>query len=181
MCLGDVVNYGPWNDDCLELLQTLPSLTFLEGNHEALFLDAQSLEHELPLVQSFFHASFSHFTRRDLIENLPLEAALGGYVCRHTLAGKKIYEDTNVALCSDCMIGHTHHAFRIERDGHQLVNPGSVGLNRKQLNLASYAMFDTVTRDVVLEQVAYPVKVLLNEIRALDYPAECLAYYESKL
>ena len=153
MCLGDVVNYGPWNDGCLELLYTLPGLTFVEGNHEALFLGTESLDHELPLVQQFFHASYSRFTRRDLIENLPLEAFLSGYACRHTLGGKKIYEDTNVDFCSDCFIGHTHQAFQVERNGHRLVNPGSVGFNRKQLNMASYALFDTVTRDVALEQV----------------------------
>lgn len=181
MCLGDVVNYGPWNDDCLELLHSLPDLTFLEGNHEAMFLGTQSLDHELPLVQQFFHASISRFSRRDLIENLPLTATVGGYVCMHTLAGKKIYENTQVALCSDCILGHTHHAFRVERNGHRLVNPGSVGLNRKQLDIACYAILDTVTRDIVLEQVKYPVSVLLNELRALDYPVECLAYYESKL
>lgn len=181
MCLGDVVNYGPWNDGCLELLQSLQGLTFLEGNHEAMFLGKEPLDHELPLVQQFFHASYSRFTRRDLIENLPLEATLGGYVCSHTLLGRKIYEDTKVDLCNDCFIGHTHHAFWVERDGHQLVNPGSVGLNRKQLNMASYAMFDTLTRDVVLQQVEYPVRMLLSELRALNYPAECLAYYQSKL
>ena len=31
VCLGDVVNYGPWNDECLELLRTLPRLVLLEA------------------------------------------------------------------------------------------------------------------------------------------------------
>jgi putative phosphoesterase len=181
MCLGDVVNYGPWSDACLELLHTLPKLTLLEGNHEALFLGKEPLEHELPLVQMFYHASFARFTRRDLIENLPLEATLNGYLCAHTLNGQKIYKDTDVVPPSDCFIGHTHHAFHVERHGRQVVNPGSVGQNRKRLDMACYALFDTVTRDVILEQVTYSVSVLLNEMKALDYPPECLAYYQSKL
>ena len=82
---------------------------------------------------------------------------------------------------SDCFIGHTHHAFHVERHGRQVVNPGSVGQNRKRLDMACYALFDTVTRDVILEQVTYSVSVLLNEMKALDYPPECLAYYQSKL
>ena len=181
MCLGDVVNYGPWSDACLELLQALPGITVLEGNHEALFLGKEPLEHELPLVQLFYQASFARFTRRDLIVNLPLQATLDGYLCTHTLNGQKIYQDTDVIPPSDCFIGHTHHAFRVERHGCQVVNPGSIGQNRKRLDMASYALFDTMTRDVNLEQVAYPVGVLLNEMRALNYPAECLAYYQGKL
>src|SRR6266568_7168235 len=39
LCLGDVVNYGPWNDECLERITALPEVTLLEGNHERLFLD----------------------------------------------------------------------------------------------------------------------------------------------
>ena len=181
MCLGDVVNYGPWSDACLELLHTLPRLTLLEGNHEALFLGKVPLGHELPLVQQFYQASFARFTRRDLIENLPLEAALGGYLCTHTLDGQMIYRDTDVVPPSDCFIGHTHHAFNVKRHGRQVVNPGSVGQNRKRLDMACYALFDTTTRGVALEQVAYPVSVLLKEMKALGYPPECLAYYQSKL
>jgi predicted phosphodiesterase len=181
MCLGDVVNYGPWNDACLELLHTLPELTLLEGNHEALFLGKDPLEHELPLVQQFYQASFARFTRRDLIENLQLEAALDGYLCTHTLDGQRIYKDTDVVPQSDCFIGHTHHAFDVVRHGRRVINPGSVGQNRKRLDMACYALFDTVTRDVALEQVTYPVRTLLNQMRALNYPPDCLAYYWSKL
>ena len=181
ICLGDVVNYGPWNDACLELLHTFPNLTLLEGNHEALFLGKEPLESELPLVQQFYHTSFAGFTRRDLIENLPLTAVLDGYLCAHTLDGRKIYKDTDLVPPSDCFIGHTHHAFHVERHGRQVVNPGSVGQNRKRLDMACYALFDTVTRDVALEQVEYPVSVLLNKMMALKYPPECLEYYQKKL
>ena len=181
ICLGDVVNYGPWNDECLELLQTLPKITLLEGNHEALFLGKEPLENELILVQQFYHASFPRFTRRDLIMNLPNEFTLGGYLYTHTLDGRKIFADTDVVPPTDCFIGHTHHAFHVERQRRQLVNPGSVGQNRKALNIACYALFDTATGEVVLEQTIYPIHRLFSEMKALNYPPECLAYYQSKL
>jgi len=181
MCLGDVVNYGPWSDECLELLHTLPGMIMLEGNHEALFLGKESLEHELPLVQQFYHASFARFTRLDLIENLPLETTFEGFLCTHTLDGQKIYENTNLVPPRDCFIGHTHHAFHVQRNGYQIINPGSVGQNRKRLDIACYALFDTSTREVRLNELTYPAIMLLNEMKTLDYPAECLAYYRSKL
>lgn len=181
MCLGDVVNYGPWSDACLELLQTLPILALLEGNHEALFLGKEPLEHEVPLVQQFYYASFARFTRYDLIMNLQVKANLNGFLCTHTLDREKIYADTEVIPPVDCFIGHTHHAFHIRRNGRQIVNPGSVGQNRKRLDLACYALFDTVTSRISLEQVGYPVRIVLQEMRSLGYPPECLAYYQSKL
>src|ERR1039458_6931233 len=38
ICLGDVVDYGPWNDECLERIAQLPNVSMPEGNHERLFL-----------------------------------------------------------------------------------------------------------------------------------------------
>jgi len=34
-CLGDIVGYGPDPNECVELIQTLPGLTCLMGNHDA--------------------------------------------------------------------------------------------------------------------------------------------------
>lgn len=181
ICLGDVVNYGPWSDECLELLHTLPRMILLEGNHEALFLGKEPLEHEVPLVQRFYHATIGRFTRRDLIEDLPLETTLAGYLFTHTLNGQRIFKDSEFSPASDCFIGHTHHPFHISRDGRQVINPGSVGQNRARVDLACYALFDTETGQISLEQVTYPVDVLLDEMRRLEYPPECLAYYLGKL
>lgn len=181
VCLGDVVNYGPWNDECLELLRTLPRLVLLEGNHEALFLGKEPLGHELPLVQQFFHASIASFTRRDLIADLPLEVTIGGFLFTHTLDGRKVYRDTEIQPPGDCFLGHTHHAFEVRRGGFRVINPGSVGQNRARLDLACHALWDTDTQVVSLEQTPYPARQMLDEMRARRYPAECLAYYESKL
>jgi predicted phosphodiesterase len=43
ICLGDVVNYGPWNDECLEFVHSLPGVVLLEGNHERLFLGVDEM------------------------------------------------------------------------------------------------------------------------------------------
>ena len=181
ICLGDVVNYGPWNDECLELVNTLPKIRMVEGNHEALFLGKEPLGHEIPLVQQFYHASIRHFQRRDLIENLPIQVRQASMLFTHTLDGMKIYKDTNMQPSEDCFIGHTHHAFDVWRGGRRIVNPGSVGQNRARLDMACWAWWEPDTATVTLEHVTYDVRLLLSEMRALDYPAECLAYFESKL
>lgn len=62
MCLGDVVNYGPWNDECLEIICQLPAITVLEGNHERLFKGMDDVSNEIPLVQDFYRCSRPLFT-----------------------------------------------------------------------------------------------------------------------
>ena len=85
LCLGDVVNYGPWNDECLEIVASLPGVRFIEGNHERLFLGADPIETQPPLVLEFYEHSSRSFSRRDLIRDLADECELGSFLCRHTL------------------------------------------------------------------------------------------------
>lgn len=42
-CLGDVVGYGPWPNECIERLANLPHLTAMMGNHDQALLDGISL------------------------------------------------------------------------------------------------------------------------------------------
>ena len=67
VCLGDVVNYGPWNDECLEAISSLPNIVLLEGNHERLFRGDDPIDNELALVRQFYADSRSSFTRTDPI------------------------------------------------------------------------------------------------------------------
>jgi len=181
ICLGDVVNYGPWNDECLELVNTLPGIVILEGNHEALFLGKEALAHEIPLVQLFYHSSIRRFQRRDLIEDLPSELYRDGVLFTHTLNGLKIYHDTPIDPSSDCFIGHTHHAFDVRRGDYRIVNPGSVGQNRARLDVACWAWWKPETGTALLEHLSYDASPLLSEMKAQGYPPDCLAYYQSKL
>ena len=34
ICHGDVINYGPWSDECVLLLNTIKESVLLKGNHE---------------------------------------------------------------------------------------------------------------------------------------------------
>lgn len=181
ICLGDVVNYGPWSNECLEALALIKRIDCVRGNHEELFMGIKPLAHEIPLVQQFYHASFTSFKRRDLIEHWPMEMGIGHWTFTHTIGDMKLYQDTPVTLQNHTFVGHTHHAFDVQRGAFRLVNPGSVGQNRKRLDVACYAIFDEATEAVELRQVPYDVQPLLDEMRARNYPAECLAYYESKL
>lgn len=160
---------------------SLPGIVLLEGNHERLFLGAESVEHELPLVQEFYRKSIVGFARRDLIENLPQEYPLGDFVCTHTINNARVYQDTKIEIDRNYIIGHTHHAFDIQRSGHRIINCGSVGQNRKNLDRFSYAIFDESNGQITLHEAEYDVQPLLREMDLRGYPAVCIDYYKGKL
>ena len=124
LCLGDSVNYGPSNDECLERILGLPNITMLEGNHERLFRDEEVGE-EIPLVQAFFEASRASFRRPDLIEDLPVSVELGSFLCIHTIDGRRVFADTDIYVSRDHLIGHSHHQYLVHRGGDTIVDPAA--------------------------------------------------------
>lgn len=180
ICLGDVVNYGPWNDECLDIVTHLPGIIFLEGNHERLFMGTEDTRHELPLVQDFFNVSSAYFSRSDLIQNLPRHCEVGTFMCHHTVGDIKIYANTSIELTRNHMIGHTHHQFRMESSGFVMVNPGSVGQNRKWINMVDYLIINFPSEDIEMQSVPYDIDLFLSELRRRHYPEHCVAYYENK-
>jgi predicted phosphodiesterase len=183
ICLGDVVNYGPWNDECLEKVTALPGLVYIQGNHERLFLGEEDVTREIPLVQDFFTASKRSFTRRDLVRDLPRSFELGGRTFTHTIGehNQRIYPDTTIEPDRDYVIGHSHHQFIVERGGKTIVNPGSLGQNRKRVDRMSYALLDTAGMRFELRESPYDFDRLAAEMRARDYPPACVDYYLRKV
>ncbi len=180
VCLGDVVDYGPWNDECLEIIRQLPNVTLLEGNHERLFLGTENIYRELPLVQDFYRRSRQFFLRRDLVRGLPRHVQLGVFECVHTINGRFIYRNTSNEIACNYILGHTHHQFRINLSGCVVVNPGSVGQNRKWINMADYSILDTKSGVIQMHSVPYDVDRFLAELRLRHYPEQCIAYYAGK-
>ena len=71
ICLGDLVNYGPWSNECVELALSLPNSVFLMGNHEEAFIQG-SYPGNNPLVKSFFEKCHLGFNRINEIKSLLL-------------------------------------------------------------------------------------------------------------
>ena len=181
LCLGDAVDYGPWNDECLDLIFALPGIVFLEGNHERLFSGADSIDDNPPLAKLFFRASRAFFTREELLRDLPNFVQVGEFGAQHTIADLRLYPDTPLEVSGKHFVGHSHYQFR--RDfpgGGVLVNCGSVGQNRKRIDLVNYAIYDTSTGEVRLEERPYPLHLFIAELRARSYPQPCIDYYLRK-
>jgi len=182
VCLGDVVDYGPWNDECLDLVLSLPRIEFLEGNHERLFTGEESIEGKPELAQLFYRASRRFFTRTAALKHLPQTTSVGDFQAQHTIANLRLYANTPIEVTGKHFVGHSHYQFRRDFPGGGiLVNCGSVGQNRRRIDRASYVVYDTTCGDIHLEERPYPLDRFLAELEARHYPEPCIHYYRRKL
>lgn len=119
-CLGDVVGYGPDPNECISLLQALPQLNVIMGNHDAALsglieVDNFNYDARKALI---VQASQISATNRDWLELLDLEKNTAEIHMAHGSPRNPIWEyllNNLIALdnfsafeTQVCLIGHTH-------------------------------------------------------------------------
>jgi len=179
ICLGDVVNYGPWNNECVDFINNLDNCICILGDHETYFLKG-NYPNQNELVQKFFDVTFKTFNRFNLISSYKEKWKNWDWVFKHTIDDKYIFPDTNIEVHENIFIGHSHKQFIKSINGKIVCNPGSVGQNRSIINLINYAVFYTEFNSIELKKIPYNVEIVLNEMKVRGYPKECLAYYSKK-
>jgi len=181
ICLGDLVNYGPWSNECLELALSLPNSIIIKGNHEVLFLNPTLLQNECDIVKSFFLHSYSTFKLHSKLKLFLDNYQLDDWFFSHTINNLRIYKDTNLSLSCNTFVGHTHHQFQRKIASYTLVNTGSVGQNRSSIDKANYVIYDTISDLIQLKSVTYNIAYLLSELHKQSYPNKCIQYYLNKI
>ncbi len=179
ICLGDLVNYGPWSNECVDLAFSLPNSVFIKGNHEDAFINGFYPGSD-PLVQKFFLKTFPEFKRTQIISGFVDKFVLGVFTCLHTIQNRNIYPNSDLILDDNYIIGHSHYQFKIENNGYVLFNSGSIGQNRQYINVANYLIFDTETNNIDMRYSLFNLKFLLDEMKVSGYPEECIRYYNQK-
>jgi predicted phosphodiesterase len=177
--LGDVVNYGPWSNECVDLLTSLPNSTLLAGNHERYFIDG-TYDGSNTVAQTFFEFCYPRFTRQQQIKHWPENYTLNGFTFSHTINDQYVYPDSDLKLDSNYVVGHSHHQFTIPQPPFTLYNPGSVGQNRKYINVINYMLLETDDMSVEFKSIIYDEALVINELKARKYPDICIDYYNNK-
>lgn len=179
ICLGDLVNYGPWSNECVDLAVSLKSCVNIMGNHEEAFIAGNYPGSNL-LVKTFFEVCIVNFTRYDAIRQLRKNYSEHDYLFCHTINDRRIYPDTDLDLESNCVIGHSHHQFVYRNNGYTLYNPGSVGQNRNFINVIDYMIYDHSTRSFEFRSLKYDVGKFIRELWSRGFPPACIEYYSTK-
>jgi predicted phosphodiesterase len=179
ICLGDLVNYGPWSNECVDLALSLKNPVLIMGNHEEAFIDGR-YPGKNPLVQQFFDHTRPGFDRLKQIKAFVAGHVIDDFKFQHSVGGHYLYPDTTIELDANYVVGHSHHQFRYKSNGFRLFNAGSVGQNRKIINVGNYALYDQEKKEFSLREVRYDLNAVIGEMRAREFPKNCIDYYLSK-
>ncbi|ARU59563.1 metallophosphoesterase [Oleiphilus messinensis] len=177
--LGDVVGYGPWSNECVDLLDSLDQRVLVSGNHETAFLDGQ-YPGSHPVALAFFDFCFSRFNRQKKISIYQASYLKDNVEFVHTINDAYIFPDTEVSIHRDTFIGHSHRMFTKSVNGYALTNVGSVGQNRVNIDEINYAIWNTELNSVELIRKNFNVDYLINEMQVQGYPEICIDYIKSK-
>lgn len=179
LSLGDVVNYAPWSNECVQLLDNQPDKILLIGNHEAYFLKG-AYSNPGKVSEVFFDTCYPKFTEHKKIELYQSSFQINDVCFIHTIDDKYIFKDTKILIQKKYCIGHSHQQYINELNEFVILNPGSVGQNRGAINIISYSMYNDETNTFSFKEVSYDVDIVINEMISRNYPQVCVDYYLNK-
>ncbi|HQP09316.1 MAG TPA: metallophosphoesterase family protein, partial [Anaerolineaceae bacterium] len=119
-CLGDLVDYGPDPNECVERIRDLPNLTCITGNHEAAVLNLLAVESFNGDARKSALWTANALTERNkhFLLNLPETAVVDHVTLVHGSPRYPVWEyilDTQTAAenyhyfeTSNCFVGHSH-------------------------------------------------------------------------
>ena len=173
--LGDVVNYGPWSNECVQLIDCQSKLVAILGNHDEAFINGVYTG-ENQVVVAFFNHCIQEFTEQIKLKEYRLYHKQDECMFIHTISGRYLFEDSTIDLEQDTFVGHSHRMFSVQRGDYLLSNPGSVGQNRTNINIINYALWFPESRRVELMQFEHDSNLLFNEMKRKNYPKICFDY-----
>lgn len=199
LCLGDVVGYNANPNECADIIRTrnIPTIC---GNHDAVAAGLEEPWGFNPIALAAALWTREHLSEENLewLRGLPDTLVFEDFLIAHGSPTDRdcymfTWEDVLPHLqfleeskLSHCFFGHTHNPgiysadgmYTIDEDskftlGHEkryFINPGSVGQPRDGVKEASFAFYDSDSREYELVRVAYPVEETAKRIEAAGLP-----------
>ena len=186
VCLGDIVGYGPYNNECLDLVLKKDNISIVRGNHEDMFIKGQVDNNCSQLAKDFFQKSYSFFNKSyvEELNKIPSMIQLDNTTFCHTLLNKHIYEDTilDPLLKGNFFIGHSHTQFLRTNPSGFICNPGSLGQNRNPLKkqIAEYAIYNTEDSSIEFKNFDNKLIDFIEVLRTHNYSSDLIEYYKNK-
>jgi len=191
LCLGDVVGYYPYPNECIELVRDHCSITIM-GNHEAGVLGIEPPYYFNSVAYTMIVWTKKKLSEKnsDWIASLPkrriVERNKKSIYLVHGSPFKPFdyfdYEETdyfnkqlerafNRTMTDIIMVGHTHIPVVMKFNKHKLfLNPGSVGQPRNGIPGAYYAIFNPATLKAKIVRVEYDFTPLQERVKELKMP-----------
>ena len=191
LCLGDIVGYGPFPAECIEIIRERRIPTIM-GNHDAGVSGKLTLKHFrnpnkklIELTRTLLSTS-----QLDWLKKLPYKLTdTNTWVASHAspidpekwiyldsaIKARKVLADIDVPLC---FVGHTHIPAVVSsqignlafvKGNKYLVNPGSVGQSRDDDSRASCCLIDTDSWEIKNFRLEYNIEKVLHGLNKLGF------------
>ncbi|MFB6196995.1 MAG: metallophosphoesterase [Halobacteriaceae archaeon] len=180
LCAGDIIGYGPWPGECVDIIQRRANIT-ISGNHDRVLVEGSNFRGNAMARAGIKHAREElSESQRNWLASLPAErSALDDQI--HLVHGhpddpdRYTYpEDFSPELLQEKSIlamGHTH-VQHVEEYGEGIVlNPGSVGQPRDGDPRAAYAIIDVDEMVAEPRRVGYDIDRVIDAVATAGLPA----------
>lgn len=200
LCLGDVVGYAAFPNECVESIRRCAAVT-IAGNHDwasvGLFDPEYFNQHALAAIN--WTKNTLDESSQNFLRTLGLVYHNSDLTCVHGtldkpdefnyLSGEYAIQRTFALLRADiCFVGHTHvpavfmkrkdaivlfreqDSFDLEKDCAYIVNVGSVGQPRDGISDAAYCLYDSEKRTLRIKRACYDVSAARDKIVASGLP-----------
>ena len=190
ICLGDVVGYYPYPNECIDLVKENCSLTLL-GNHDAGVIQSEPQFCFNPTAWEMIVYTQENITKKnyDWLTSLPRKRVLEKNKKKMYLVhgspfstfdyfhanSKKSYismleEAYEKIKTNFLMVGHTHMPVIVKTKKITFVNPGAVGQPRHGVPGANYAIVDLSSSKATLIHLDYDFSPLQEHMKKLKLP-----------
>lgn len=181
VCLGDIVGYGPWPSECVEIVRKNCDISIL-GNHDRTLNKPQDFMHNELAYEGILHSK-EELTeeQKNWVTNLPVQETVDDYMLVHShpeftdryvrpalfsYMGKYIPDDKD-----GLFMGHTHiQGNKYVSDGSLVLNPGSVGQPRDDNSEAAYSIVDSNSNTVESYRVSYDIEEVIGAVNNCGLP-----------
>jgi diadenosine tetraphosphatase ApaH/serine/threonine PP2A family protein phosphatase len=191
VCLGDTVGYGPFPNECVDLVREHCAVV-LKGNHDSGLVGETPLDdfNQHGLSAILWSQKVVGPQNLDYLRGLPFLAVEHNITLAHAspldpatwryILTMEAAEDSFQAFSTNlCFIGHTHVPVvigedasinRYRRGGRYIVNVGSVGQPRDGNPAAAFGVYNTDDESYTLTRVPYDIKKTAEAIRSVGLP-----------
>jgi len=191
-CLGDLVGYGPFPDQCIDLIKS-KSCTVIAGNHDYGAIGKIPLRNFSQVGRTALRWTKKNICKenQEFLSDLPLKVVRNDITFVHAspfepenwtyifsnLEAKEAFKGFSTSIC---FIGHTHipsivgedlSLGRLHRNGRFIVNVGSVGQPRDGNPKLSFGILDTDKLSYELIRLDYDVQKTIDAIEQFSLPS----------
>lgn len=197
-CLGDIVGYGAYPDECVSLVRALGCHT-VAGNHDYAVLGKISTRHfnKMAKKSTLWTRDTLRAESLEFLDSLTLVEKFGDVSLVHgSLHSPELFDyiqnsyDAYLSLTRTpgrlCFVGHSHipvafvqdpfitysldQTIEVPEEGKVLVNVGSVGQPRDKNPYACYAIYDDQDGKVTIRRQPYDVEKAIEAIQDRGLP-----------